>query len=118
MPLFVGDYLADTRDLSRSDHGGYMLLIMEYWAKGGPLPDDDKILRRITLSSRYSWKFLRQKVEKFFTVRDGKWHHKRIDSELAKLKHKKDLADRNEAPPTPPRASAPARGSIHTHKGG
>lgn len=112
MPLFVGDYLADTRDLNRSDHGGYMLLIMAYWSKGGPLPDDDNLLRRITLSTRYAWKKLRKNLQNFFTIRDGKWHHKRVDFELAKIKHKKDLADRNEAPQAP---ASRARGLRHNH---
>lgn len=109
MPLFVGDYIGDTQHLSRSEHGGYMLLIMAYWAKGGPLPDDDKVLRRITLSSTpYEWKKLRKNLQNFFTVRDGLWHHKRIDFELKNIKQKKALADRAEAP----RAGARAHGSI------
>jgi len=92
MPLFVGDYLGDTRELTRSEHGGYLLLLMEYWIRGGPLPDDDRVLQRITLCDRAStWQRLRRKLQHFFTICGGKWQHKRADFELAKIKHKKDL---------------------------
>ena len=46
MPLYVGDYLRDTRDLSTLQHGAYLLLIMHYY-KRRSLPDDEKELARI-----------------------------------------------------------------------
>lgn len=84
MPFYVGDYLRDTLSLTRSEHGGYLLLLMAYWAQGGSLADDDRHLAAITRSSAAAWRTLRPVLEPFFQLREGKWHHKRIDHELKK----------------------------------
>ncbi len=83
MPLYVGDYLADTRRLNTTEHGAYLLLIMDYWMNG-PLPNDDNTLCRITACHPDAWKKLRPTLEQFFCLDGGKWHHKRIDRERAK----------------------------------
>lgn len=80
MPLYVADYLRDTRKLTAAEHGAYLLLIMEYWTAGG-LPDDDRQLARIASMSVAEWKRARPNIEGFF--HDG-WSHKRLDAELAK----------------------------------
>jgi uncharacterized protein YdaU (DUF1376 family) len=84
MPFFVGDYLRDTLSLTRSEHGGYMLLLMAYWADGKALADDDRQLAAITRSSAAEWRKLRPTLTRFFDVRDGAWHHRRVDHELKK----------------------------------
>ena len=80
MPLYIGDYLADTRRLKAAEHGAYLLLIMEYWQAGG-LPDDDRQLARIACMTDREWKIARPIIEKRF---QPGWRHKRIDAELAK----------------------------------
>jgi uncharacterized protein YdaU (DUF1376 family) len=80
MPLFIGDYLRDTRRLTTEQHGAYLLLIMEYWV-GGPLPDDDAVLANIAGLSSDAWGIHRAMLERFFTISGGHWTHKRIDAE-------------------------------------
>ncbi len=82
MPLYVGDYLADTARLNTAQHGAYLLLIMDYW-RNGPPPDDDETLARITRSSAAEWRKLRRAVIGYFEVIGGAWRHGRIDAELA-----------------------------------
>ncbi len=80
MPLYVSDYLADTRHLSLAEHGAYLMLIMHYWQKGG-LPDDDDKLARIVGVTPKKWKLFKPLLGEFFS--DG-WIHKRIDDEIKK----------------------------------
>lgn len=81
MPLYVGDYLGDTGHLSTTQHGAYLLLMMHYWRKG-ELPDDDKQLAAITKLPLRIWLDSRDTLQAFFY--EG-WHHKRIDTELARM---------------------------------
>lgn len=80
MPLYIADYLRDTRKLTTAEHGAYLLLIMEYWT-AGELPADDRQLSRIVGMTAPEWRKAKPNVQSFFT--DG-WRHKRIDKELAK----------------------------------
>jgi uncharacterized protein YdaU (DUF1376 family) len=96
MPLYVGDYRADTQHLTTAQHGAYLLLIMHYWQHGG-LPDDDGQLARIVGMTAAEWKKNRPVIRPFF----GKgWRHPRIEREL------KDAKERYER-----RASAGRKGN-------
>lgn len=81
MPLYVGDYLRDTRDLNTLQHGAYLLLIMHYWQHDA-LPTDDARLAAIAGLSVAQWRRIREPVQAKFA--EG-WKHKRIDAELARL---------------------------------
>jgi uncharacterized protein YdaU (DUF1376 family) len=83
MPLYVGDYLAKTRSLTTLQHGAYMLLIMEYWVKGG-LPTDDKKLQRICGLTSRQWQSNSQAIASFF---NSDWKHDRIELELEKARN-------------------------------
>lgn len=80
LPLYVADYLRDTRRLTPAEHGAYLLLIMEYWTAGG-LPGDDRQMCRITGMTGREWQHAKPTISTFFTP---DWRHKRIDAELAK----------------------------------
>jgi uncharacterized protein YdaU (DUF1376 family) len=80
MPLYVGDYLRDTRDLSTLQHGAYLLLIMHYW-QHDELPEDDRQLAAIAGLTLASWRRIGAPIKAKFC--DG-WKHKRIEAELAK----------------------------------
>jgi hypothetical protein len=81
MPLYVGDYLRDTRDLNTLQHGAYLLLIMHYWQHDA-LPTDDARLAAIAGLPVAQWRRIREPVQAKFS--EG-WRHKRIEAELAKL---------------------------------
>lgn len=85
MPLYIGDYLADTIGLSDEQHGRYLLAIMAYWKKRGPLPD---------IEAKSILKSDAKQLERFFRVSDGFWRHERIDKELSQAdKHQRDILD-------------------------
>jgi uncharacterized protein YdaU (DUF1376 family) len=85
MPLYIGDYLADTMRLTTEEHGAYLLLLMEYWRQG-PLPNDDKALSGIVKMDRKRWeKELAPVLRSFFILgEDGLLHQKRTDAERHK----------------------------------
>lgn len=84
MPLFIGDYLADTGHLTTLQHGTYFLLIMHYWRTGG-LPDDDRQLASIARLSLKQWLSNKPTIQAFF--HDG-WNHKRIAQERSRASAK------------------------------
>jgi uncharacterized protein YdaU (DUF1376 family) len=86
MPLYVGDYLADTLDLDAEQHGAYMLLLMLMWRRpDGALPNDMKFIKR-SLSAcasdmhgnRFN-KLVPPLLDRFFRLdSDGNYRHKRL----------------------------------------
>ena len=86
MPLHIRDYLADTRHLSTEAHGAYLLLLLDYWNRGGPLPDDDTYLRAVTGLTTRSWRALKPTICAFFLLKDGFLIQKRCEEELAKAR--------------------------------
>lgn len=76
MPLYVGDYMADTISLTPLQHGHYLLAIMAYWRRGGPLPAAEATA---ILGPEA------EALAHFFNHDDpALWRHSRIDAELAK----------------------------------
>ena len=80
MPLYIGDYLADTSRLSTEQHGAYLLILMDYWRNGPPL-DDDEELASITKLPLPQWRKHAAKLRVFFASVDGRLVQKRADEE-------------------------------------
>lgn len=83
MPLYIGDYLADTSRLSTEQHGAYLLILMDYWRNGPPL-DDDEELASITKLPMTQWRKHAAKLRSFFAAVDGRLVQKRADEERGK----------------------------------
>lgn len=91
MPIWIGDYLADTGRLTTEQHGAFILLLMDYW-RSGPPQDDDASLAQITKLTVGRWKKHRPTLSRFFRVEDGQWNNKRLDEELHKAQEFKAMA--------------------------
>lgn len=81
MPLYIGDYSGDTIGLSLAQHGAYLLAIMAYWRKQGPLTDSE--LKEICQDQfeRVS-RFFHQRTSSKADSNETIWTHKRIDREI------------------------------------
>jgi uncharacterized protein YdaU (DUF1376 family) len=85
MPLYIGDYLADTARLTTEQHGAYLLLLMDYW-RSGRLPDNDQVLAQISKLTPDAWSNAKAMLIPFFSIEDGCWIHKRVEQEMAEAK--------------------------------
>lgn len=84
MQLYVGDYLADTLDLTTEQHGAYLLLLMTMWRHDAKLPNDHAKLARIARVSARRWHLVWSEIQHFFYVDGGEIRNKRLDREHQK----------------------------------
>jgi uncharacterized protein YdaU (DUF1376 family) len=93
LPIYVGDYLADTMHLTTEQHGAYFLLIMAYWKNRGALPENR--IQGIVNINGNSWSIAEALLKEYFdtTTYPGKWYHKRIEEELEKALIRKQAAE-------------------------
>ncbi|NVM91105.1 uncharacterized protein YdaU (DUF1376 family) [Variovorax sp. SG517] len=86
MPLYIGEYVADTMTFTTEQHGAYMLLLMACWKAKGTLPTDDESLVSITKLPAARWRAMKVKVmAKFDLSADGlTMVQKRSSKEIAK----------------------------------
>jgi len=94
MPVFIGDYLADTMHLTTEQHGAYLLLLFHLWRRGS-LRDDDATLAKISGLGETAWKLHRPALAEFFKIHDGLWQHGRVEKERARVtKTKQSMAQK------------------------
>lgn len=85
-PFYPGDYLRDTQLLTAEEHGCYLLMIINYYSTGKPLPKDRFILARIfKLSPQKTTKIIAT-LSPYFQEKDGMFFHKKIEEEIEKAK--------------------------------
>lgn len=84
MPLYVGDYLADTTHLTCTEHGAYILLLMAMWRGGGSLPDDPSKLARFARCTTGQWARMSATILDFFEQEDGRIVQRRLAREMTK----------------------------------
>ena len=81
LPLYVGDYLADTQHLSAEQHGAYLLLLMHQWKTGG-LPSESGTLARIARVPEGAWSTAWNVLRRFFEQKeDGNLIQPRLERE-------------------------------------
>ena len=119
MPLYIGDYLGDTRHLSTLEHGAYLLLLMYAWTHEGQLPGNLDRLRRITGVTPKEWKNSWPTLEEFFATSEEGFRHGRIDREIArqqdKITKRRAAANTRWAKQTDSKSNANASG-LHKQK--
>jgi uncharacterized phage protein (TIGR02220 family) len=88
LPLYTGDYLRDTRHLSMSEHGCYLMLLMFCWDQKGPLPlDERKILGVCNARSGDEIEAMRRVISEFFVRMDDGFYNKRMQEEIERAEN-------------------------------
>lgn len=87
MPLYIGDYLADTMHLTTRQHGAYLLLLMHAWRNKACIPHSAEAQAAIVRTPLKEWLKDRDSVMQFFsedpTGEGHYFHHQRVDKELS-----------------------------------
>ena len=92
MPVYIGDYLADTTELSAAEHGAYLLLLMHYWLKKGEIGDDIERLSRVCKADEKTCSFI---LGYYFTHENGNYKNKRADEEMKNAENRRIAASEN-----------------------
>lgn len=96
MPLFTARWLRATMHLSAQERDAYMLLSIEYWDRGGPLPNDNAKLGRIARCTSKQWLSVKESIKEFFEecIEDGApiWRHTKLDEWICEAERKYALA--------------------------
>jgi uncharacterized protein YdaU (DUF1376 family) len=91
MPLFWGDFLANTMHLSAQEAGAYLFLIAHAWEHEGQIPADHSRLARIAHVRHEWWPRVWKVLENFFEPTPSSvthmcgYTHVRVTAELHRL---------------------------------
>jgi uncharacterized protein YdaU (DUF1376 family) len=92
MQFYVNDYLADTAHLNATQHGAYVLLLMNYWQRGKPLDNTNNRLAAVARLTPEEWEDNREILAEFFWIDGDIWTHARVENDLAKVREKSEKA--------------------------
>jgi uncharacterized protein YdaU (DUF1376 family) len=91
MPLFWGDFLANTMHLSAQEAGAYLFLIAHAWEHEGEIPGERVRLARIAHVRQDQWNKVWSELQTFFEIKAGgllinrTYVHTRVRTELHRL---------------------------------
>ncbi len=84
MPLYPDALIGDTMHLSVGEFGAYMLILVSMWSAGGSLPNDDKVLRRVSRVPPANWTRMRPTIMAMLTVDGDRVTQRRLRDEFEK----------------------------------
>ena len=83
LPLYTGDYIRDTRHLSMSEHGAFMMLLIYCWDQKGPAPLDERQLVGIcNARSKDEVEAMGRILQEFFVKMSDGWYNRRMQREI------------------------------------
>ena len=98
LPLYTGDYLRDTRACSMSEHGAFLMLLMNSWDTRQPIPLDEREAAGIcNARSGDELEAMRRVLNRYFVRCDDGWYNKRLQSEIERaenISHSRSVAGR------------------------
>lgn len=81
----VGSYAKKTAHLTMIQHGAYRLLLDHYYNNGGPIvANAEQLLRVCRAFAPAEREAIDVVLAEFFELRDGRYHNRRCDEEIAK----------------------------------
>jgi uncharacterized protein YdaU (DUF1376 family) len=86
MPFWTDAYIGDTKHLTTTEHGAYLLLLISMWRNDGYLPDDDRILARYAGVTAGQWKRMAPIIRPFLRSVGGKVTQGRLMDELSAVR--------------------------------
>jgi uncharacterized protein YdaU (DUF1376 family) len=86
LPLYIGDTLSETQEMSTLEVGALILLKIQYWKKQGPIPANKDKLSRICRLSLDEFDKVWNSISHLFIEKDGFLIDQRSDSEIETAK--------------------------------
>jgi len=114
MPFYPEDYLRDTKELTETQHGIYIKIILNLWCHGGWLPVTRHVLARYLGVDRQTLDRNWQALERFLVIDGDRFTQKRVQEQIVKAEKRRETGKngaesrwRDKSMPTHPKSDAP-----------